>query len=181
MSKKPEILQTVVLAQSRLFDIEDVHLRFSNGQERHFERIRGHGHGSVMIVPMLDPETILLVREYGVGVNDYVLGFPKGAVEKDEDPLTTAAREIKEEVGYGANHLELIAKVSASPGYLQSMMHIIIATDLYRETETGDEPEPMQVVPWKLTQIDELLKNPEFHEARSLAALLLIERRYHGR
>src|SRR3990167_4311460 len=123
MHKKPKILHTSLLAQSRLFDIENVHLRFSNGEERHFERICGHGHGSVMIVPMLNKETILLVREYGVGVDDYVLGFPKGAIEKDEDPLSTAAREIKEEVGYGANHFSLIATLSASPGYLHSMMH----------------------------------------------------------
>jgi hypothetical protein len=42
MPKKPEILHTTLLG---------LHLRFANGQERHFERILGHGHGSVMIVP----------------------------------------------------------------------------------------------------------------------------------
>jgi ADP-ribose diphosphatase len=180
MPEKPKILNTVVLAQSRLFDIEGVHLRFSNGEERHFERIRGHGHGSVMIVPMLDKETMLLVREYSVGVEGYVLGFPKGAVDTGEDPLVTAAREIKEEVGYGARHFTYLSRVSASPGYLRSMMDIIVATDLYREKIAGDEPEPLEVIPWKLSEIDALLKNPEFHEARSIAALILMERLFHG-
>lgn len=181
MPVKPKILNTVVLAKSRLFDIEGVHLRFSNGQERHFERIHGHGHGSVMIVPMLDAQTVLLVREYSVGVEGYVLGFPKGAVEKGEDPLVTAAREIKEEVGYGARHFTRLSQVSASPGYLRSMMDIIIATDLYHEKIEGDEPEPLEVIPWKLSEIDALLSNPEFHEARSIAALLLVERLRHDR
>lgn len=181
MHKKPEILKTTVVAKSRLFDIEEQHLRFSNGEERHFERIRGHAPGSIMVVPFLDKDTILLVREYGTGVDGYVLGFPKGAVEKNEDPLVTAAREIKEEVGYGARKFSEIAQLSASPGYLYSMMHIIVATDLYPEKVEGDEPEPLQVVPWHLSRIDELLAHPEFHEARSVAALFLIERKYYGR
>lgn len=182
MSKKPNILSTTVIAKSKLFDIEDVHLRFSNGQERHFERIHGHrGYGSVMVVAMPDPETVLLVREYGVGADSYVLGFPKGAMEKEEDPIVTAGREIKEELGYGARQFTYLTRVSASPGYLRSMMDVIIATDLYEEKIEGDEPEPLEVIPWKLSQMDELLKNPEFHEARSIAALLLVERFVHAR
>lgn len=85
MKKKPVILNRSVLAQSALFDIEGLHLRFSNGQERHFERIRGHGFGAVMIIPLLDEDTVLLVREYSAGMDEYVLGFPKGAIESDED------------------------------------------------------------------------------------------------
>lgn len=180
MTKKPELLNSTILAQSRLFDIEGLHLRFSNGQERHFERIRGHASGSVMIVPLLDEKTVLLVREYSAGVDDYVLGFPKGAVETDEDLLATADRELKEEVGYGARDMSIIARYSASPGYMHSMMHVVLAKDLYQQVETGDEPEPMEVIPWKLSKIDELLANPEFHEARSVAALFLVTRSRHG-
>lgn len=180
MLKKPEILNSTVIAQSRCFDIEGVHLRFSNGQERHFERIKGRSYGSVMIVPMLDDETILLIREYGAGVDEYVLAFPKGAVEVEEDLLVTADRELKEEVGYGARHLSVLARYSASPGYMESMMHVVLAKDLYEAAESGDEPEPLEVVPWKLNRMDELLANPEFHEARSVAALFLVQRRQHG-
>ena len=180
MKKKPEILNRTVLAQSRLFDIESVHLRFSNGQERHFERIAGRNPSSVMVVPMPDEKTVLLIREYGAGVEDYVLAFPKGAVEGDEDIFSTALRELKEEVGYGARKFEKIGQFSASPGYLGSMMQVVLATDLYHEPMPGDEPEPMEVVPWKLDAIDPLIAHPEFHEARSIAALLMLERLRRG-
>ena len=181
MNKKPLILNETVVAQSRLFDIREFHLRFSNGQERRFERISGRGYGSsVMIVPFLNEETVLLVREYGVGIGDYVLGFPKGAMKKKEDILITAERELKEEVGYGARDMSIIACYSASPGYLHSMMHIIVARELYKGIAYGDEPEPLEVIPWKLSNLDELLAHPEFHEARSVAALFLVERKRHG-
>ncbi|WP_304985308.1 ADP compounds hydrolase NudE [Coxiella-like endosymbiont] len=179
MIKKPTIIDKTVIARSRLFQIEELHLRFSNGEERYFERIRGRGCGAVMIIPLLDSETILLVREYSMGVNDYVLGFPKGSIEKGEELLLTAERELKEEVGYGSRNMSIIACFSASPGYLDSMMHIILATDLYREAIRGDEPEPLEVIPWKLSRRNDLLAHPEFHEARSVAALFLLEHSQH--
>lgn len=178
MGKKPTIIDKSVIARSRLFEIEEFHLRFSSGEERYFERIRGRGCGAVMIIPLLDSETILLVREFSMGVNDYVLGFPKGSVEKGEELLLTAERELKEEVGYGSRNMSIMTCFSTSPGYLDSRIHVILARDLYPESIRGDEPEPLEVIPWKLSRRNELLAHPEFHEARSVAALLLLEE-YH--
>ncbi len=181
MPKKPQLLGSSIEAKSRLFEVEGLHLKFSNGVERHFERIKGiFGRGSVMIVPMLDDQTVLLIREYAAGLDDYVLGFPKGAVESGEDLLKTANRELMEEVGYGAKDLTRLTRMSASPGYLASMMDIILARDLYPSPIEGDEPEPIEVIPWSLNQIDQLLAHPEFREARSIAALLWIERKFHA-
>ena len=80
MTKKqvPQILSRRVVAQSRLLRIEAVDLKFSNGEQRQFERMKGSGRGPVMIVPCLDEDTLLLIREYAAGSHDYQLGFPKG-------------------------------------------------------------------------------------------------------
>ncbi|MFT6132998.1 MAG: ADP-ribose diphosphatase, partial [Shewanella sp.] len=43
--KKPEILHTEIVAKSRLFQIEQVHLKFSNGVERQYERMKGGSRG----------------------------------------------------------------------------------------------------------------------------------------
>lgn len=172
----PKILGKKELCESRLFRIESVHLRFSNGNERHFERIQGWVQGSVMILPMLDEETIVLIREYSLGVEAYTLGFPKGAVHENEDVLITANRELQEETGYAAREMKQVMKFCASPGYLTAFMHLIVARDLYPSTLEGDEPEPLEVITWSLDRVDELLANPEFVEARSIAALLWIER-----
>lgn len=175
-AKKPHVLATSTVAKSRLFTIEGLHLRFNNGEERHYERLKGRAVGSVMVVPMLDEQRILLVREYGAGVDQYTLGFPKGAMEVDEDLFVTANRELMEEVGYGARDLVELKSMCLSPGYLQSTSHLVLARDLYEQREAGDEPEPIEVVPWRLDNIDALLDHPEFYEARSIAALFLMLR-----
>jgi ADP-ribose diphosphatase len=172
MLRKPKILDRRTVAQSRLFRVEEVDLEFSNGARRTFERVPG-GTDSVMIVPMLDPETVLLIREYGAGSDRYELGLPKGVVETGEDPLVAADREIQEEIGYGARDLQIIKRVSLVPGYIEHHSLIVLARDLYPNRLPGDEPEPIEVIPWRLDAIDALLARDDFDEARSVAALFI--------
>jgi len=175
MATPPKVLERRLAAQTRIFRVEQVDLAFSNGNRRCFERIVG-GRGSVLIVPMPDARTLLLAREYAAGTDRYELGFPKGIVEPGEDPLEAAGREIREELGFGARDLRLVHKVSLAPGYIQHETHLVLARDLYREPAQGDEPEPIEVVPWDLDALDALLERDDFTEARSIAALFLIKR-----
>jgi ADP-ribose diphosphatase len=173
MPDKPRILDTRLLAATRLFRIEQLDLEFANGERRSYERLNGGDRGAVLIVPFLDPRTLLLIREYGAGSDRYELAFPKGRIEPDEDVLTAANREIQEEIGYGARSLELMRSVALAPGYIRHRTHMVLARDLYEARLPGDEPEPIEQVPWPLNRVDELLARDDFTEARSLLALLL--------
>lgn len=174
MRKKPSILRTETLATTRLFRIEQVDLRFENGVETRYERLRGASdRGAVLVVPLLDDRTVLLIREYAVGVERYELGLPKGRIEAGEGVLEAANREIKEEIGYGARDLQCLHSVSLAPGYLGHVTHIVLARDLYPDRCDGDEPEPIEVVPWPLRRLGELLARDDVTEARSIAALFM--------
>lgn len=173
MEKKPEILDTRLVAHSRLFGIEAVHLRFSNGEEREFERLRTPPIAAVMCVPMLDDDTVVLIREYGAGVEDYVLTLPKGAYEHGEDWREAANRELKEEAGYGARSLTLLKDMTLSPGYMGHRIHVALAEDLYEERLPGDEPEPLEVLTWKLSDLENLVQRDDMNEARVIAALYM--------
>lgn len=171
--KKPRILDQRIVAESRLFSIEQIDLEFANGNRAQYERLRSSGFGAVLIVPLLDPDTVLLIREYAGGTDRYELALPKGRIERDEDILEAANREIMEEVGYGARRLEILNHLSLAPGYLGHTTHIVLATELYEKRLPGDEPEEIEVVPWRLDRLDELVAREDFTEARSLAALYL--------
>jgi ADP-ribose diphosphatase len=176
--KKPTIHQTRVVATSRLFKIEALDLEFSNGEQREFERLVSTGVGAVLIIPILssdEGDSVLLIREYGAGTDRYELGFPKGAVEPDEKILEAANREIMEEVGYESAKLTLLKRISLAPGYLGHITNIILAEDLIEHREPGDEPEEIEVVPWKISEIDTLLERDDFNEGRSIAALYLMK------
>ena len=175
MSKNPIILAKTIVAKSRLFCIESLDLQFSNGEQRQYERLARSRSDfkAVLIVPMLDDETVLLVREYSAGIGRYELGLPKGKVDTGETILDAANRELKEEVGYGAKKLHYLKTLSVAPSYLEHCIEIVIAQDLYPEKLQGDEPEELEVIAWNIQQLPELFNRDDCTEARSIAALYL--------
>lgn len=177
MTDKPEVLATRTVAKSELFEIQEVDLRFPNGTEVRFERLLNRGGRAVLVVPMIAPARVLLVREYGAGVERYELALPKGRVEPGEALEAAAERELREETGYGAGRLEHITGVTVAPGYLGHVTDIILARDLYRAPLPGDEPEPLGIVEWSLDALPELFARPDCTEARSIAALYMVRDR----
>lgn len=177
MAIKPKVLAKSTIARTRLFAIEQLDLRFSNGTEVSFERLKGSSTGAVLIVPMIDAETVLLIREYAAGVDRYELGLPKGRIDAGENWQLAANRELMEEVGYGAKQLQHLTTLSLAPSYFSHETHIVLAQDLYPKRLPGDEPEAIEVVPWRLSALDDLLATGECSEARSLAALYLVRDR----
>lgn len=174
MRKKPQILKAETIARTRLFHVEKLDLQFSNGIVAQYERLHSSSRGAVLVVPMLDNDTVLLIREYAAGVHRYELALPKGRIEQNETHLEAANRELKEEVGYGANKLRLLSSLTLAPGYLGHITHIVLAEDLFEQKLMGDEPEEIEVVPWQLSRLKELLEHEECTEARSIAALFMV-------
>lgn len=173
MPTKPSILKRSTVARSRLFRADEIHLRFSNGEERTYEKLCSGGPGAVLIVPLLDENTVLLVREYAVGLEDYHLALPKGAIDQGENLLDAANRELKEEVGYGARKLQFLKRINLSPAYMEHGINIVLAWDLYPERLEGDEPEPIEVVPYPLSDLMNLVARADVCEGRSIAALFM--------
>ncbi|NOR51445.1 MAG: ADP compounds hydrolase NudE [Gammaproteobacteria bacterium] len=174
MPNKPKVLNRSIVAQSRLFRVEQVDLRFSNGVETQYERMLSSAQGAVLIVPLLDEERLLMIKEYCVGVERYELTLPKGKIDKGESILDAANRELQEEVGYAACKLTHLKSVSLAPGYSTHFTHIVVAEDLYPcENGDGDEPEPLEVVPCEFAQINEIITQESCSEGRTIAALFL--------
>ncbi|VUD67524.1 ADP compounds hydrolase NudE [Thalassocella blandensis] len=173
MPEPPEILMREALEKSRLFRVEQAKLRFSNGVERTYEYLTSGKLGAVIIVPMLDDDTVLLVEEFGIGLNRYEWGLPKGKVDEGETLTQAANRELKEEAGYGARDLILLKCLSQSPNYMQHRTQIVLARDLYPEKLEGDEPEPMSVKAMPINDIAAIAAMENVTEARTIAALYL--------
>jgi ADP-ribose diphosphatase len=106
-------------------------------------------------------------------VHRYELGLVRGRIDEGESPEQAADRELQEEAGYGAHSLHVLRSLSLAPSYMSHQTHLVVARGLYPQRLPGDEPEELEVVPWKLDALHELILREEFSEGRAIAALFI--------
>jgi ADP-ribose pyrophosphatase len=151
---------------------------------RHNEREIVHHPGAVSVVPLLDDGRAVLVRQYRAPVGMELLEIPAGKRDVEgEDPIVTAQRELAEEVGLQAEHVELLVEFYNSPGFCDEHSFAYLATGL---TETdpapvGVEEQFMQIEYVALDDVPTRIKRGELVDAKSIIALLAARERVAGR
>jgi ADP-ribose pyrophosphatase len=132
--------------------------------------------GAAVILPLVEPDSICLIRNYRVAVDEELIELPAGTISPPEDPLETARRELAEETGYRAASFEKLHEFWVSPGILNERIHFFVARDLElgdAAREHGEQIHNM-VVPWSeaLAMID----RGEIRDAKTIVGLLLYDR-----
>jgi ADP-ribose pyrophosphatase len=130
-------------------------------------------HGAVAIVPRLDPETILLIRQYRQAVGESLLEIPAGTLEDGENAEACAARELEEEIGYRPGRLRRMFSQYLAPGYSSEVLHAYVADDLARTKTSPEEDEEIEVVPVRAADVERMILSGEIKDAKSIAALLV--------
>lgn len=96
--------------------------------------------GIVGIVAITDDRKVVLVEQFRVPVNAFVIELPAGLagdIDAAEDLLTAARRELLEETGYEAQTLEVITAGTTSAGLCSEIVTLVRATGLTRTTQGG--------------------------------------------
>ncbi|MEW6503700.1 MAG: NUDIX hydrolase [Chloroflexota bacterium] len=172
------ILQRETIYQGRAFEVEKVHLRLPDGTVRPYDLVQHSG--SVTIVPLDAQGNILFVKQYRIGVGEALLELPAGVLNDGEDPQTCAAREIREETGLAAEKLELLGDFYLAPGYSSEHMYIFLASGLYPSPLEQDADEFLQLITIPASQALEMAQRGQLRDAKSLAALMLAQKRLKG-
>src|SRR3546814_13179288 len=103
MTRRLPIIHGITEHDAGPYRLERLDLEFGNGERRRYERLHGRGHGAVVVVPMLDDETVLLVSEYAAGMHRYELGLVKGRIDAGEAPEPPPNRDLMAASRHGAN------------------------------------------------------------------------------
>ncbi len=155
----------------KLFKVEIVPQRGLDGKVREREVVRHPG--AVLVLPVLDRERIIMIRNYRIAVDDRLLELPAGKLESEEDPRKAAGRELEEETGYRAGRLLPLAEYYTSPGFADELMHAFVAEDL---TPCGQRLEPGEEIEVVIVHRDEAVEmamNGTIRDGKTIAALLM--------
>ena len=169
----PKILNQKSIFKSKLFNIKQADIEF-NGTTMKYEIISGTGSGAVMVVPFIEND-IIFIKEYAAAIDDYMITFPKGKIDKGETIEEAANRELQEEVGYKSKDIKLTKKLYLAPGYIDHMTYVMVAKELSVSSLSGDEPEELEVIRVHRDDVINFLDKNEIIDSRVHAALNIIE------
>ena len=167
-------LATATVYQGDLIRVRLDTIALPDGQETTRE-IVDHP-SSVCIVPVDSDGSVLMVRQYRKAVESFLLEAPAGKMESGEDPHDTALRELQEEIGHTAGHLEPLGSFYVAPGWCSQTMYAYLARDLVSARLDADEDEFIEVVRTPLADISALIADGTIRDAKSVASLLLAMR-----
>lgn len=129
--------------------------------------------GGVGIVA-LDGDKILLVKQYRRPFDEAVLEIPAGKLEKGEEPLSCAFRELEEETGYKTNELKLITVIYPTPGFCTEKLYIYFTDKLIKSKTNFDEDEYLELYRYSLTEAIDMIKNAEIKDAKTIIGILMV-------
>ena len=117
---------------------------------------------------------ILLVRQFRYPYKEELLEIPAGKLNKGEDPMQTAIRELEEEGGVKAESVELMFTVYPSPGYTDEKIYIYRAVGISQTQKHLDEDEFLESVWMEKSELKRMIKNGEIKDGKTLIALLSV-------
>lgn len=127
--------------------------------------------GAAVLLAVTDERKVVLVRQYRHAAGEFLLEAPAGTIDPGEDPAETARRELVEETGYFPNRLEKLTQFFPSPGVLEELMHLYLATELERRDGSLDDDESLEPVELEWEQALSLEIGKDVRDAKTIIAL----------
>jgi ADP-ribose pyrophosphatase len=149
--------------------IENVPVSLPNGIKR--EKVIVHPGNAVAILPIKGDRCILL-RQYRYAIGQYIYEAPAGTMEKGEDPIKTAKRELIEESGFAAKTIVPKGFIYTTPGYTDEKIYLFVASDLIPSQEYGkDEDEVIEVVDVSLNDAQAMIRDGRICDAKTICLI----------
>ena len=150
-------------------------VKLPNGNETTREWVRHPGASSVL--PILPNGDIVLVKQYRYPIEKVTLEVPAGKLDKNEDPLNCAMRELEEETGYVADKIKKMTTIATTVGFSNELIHLYVAEDLSAGKFNPDDDEFINVVKMPFAEALKKVENGEIYDVKTIISILLYARK----
>lgn len=127
--------------------------------------------GAVTVLAITPEDKILLVSQFRKPTERVLLETPAGKLEKGEDPLDSAKRELEEETGYTASEWKHLSSFYTSPGFADEIMHTYVATGLTKTAQNLDDDEFLDVIELTADEAEAKIVSGEIADAKTVACV----------
>jgi ADP-ribose pyrophosphatase len=172
-----KLLKRNRLYEGRVFNVIVDDVEYPSGN-RSVREVAEHDGGAV-ILAVNDLNDIVLIYQHRYPIDKFIWELPAGKLNRGEDPLDCAKRELAEETGYQAREWKKLTAIYTTPGFCSEMLHIYLATGLSprlggRMLEEGELTMTMKTVP--LLEALAMIDHGDLVDGKSICGILLGER-----
>lgn len=163
----------------RVLDLDIDRVRFPDASEGQLELIRHSG--AAAVVPFLDKPNddsarILLIRQYRYAADRFLYEIPAGRLERGEEPVACARRELREEAGCEAASLVSLGGFFTTPGFIDEFIHLFIAAGLTRGEAKPESDEFIHSESHTLLEGLRMIDRGEIVDGKTIIALFMADR-----
>jgi ADP-ribose pyrophosphatase len=164
-------MQATRILQGEVFGVDRVEWTDPAGRSlsRHIVRHPG----AVTVVPELADGRLVMIRNWRVSVERWLLEFCAGKLEPGEAPEAAALRELQEETGFRAESLSKIGTYLTSPGFADERMHAFVARGLVPVPRDLQPGERIEVVTHAPGDIERMIADGQLEDGKTIAAFAL--------
>lgn len=162
-------IEREVIYQGKIFDVEKHVVSLPNGNTSVRELVYHNGAVAVLVID--ESHKIVMVEQYRKAFESMSIEIPAGKLEKGEEPLASAERELAEETGYTAESLEKIFSFYGAPGFCSERVDVYVAKGLSAGEMNLDEDEFLNVKRYSFEEAVELLDRGIITDAKTIMAI----------
>ncbi len=167
-----EVKKSEVLFRGKVFDLKVDEIEYNSGNKG-IREVAVHPGGAV-IFALKGNDKIILIKQFRYPFKDFLLELPAGKLEKNEDPLNCAKRELEEETGFTANKWTKLGQIYTSPGFSSEILHIYLAENLKDGRHNREEGEyGMEVHEYSFIDIADKIKKGEIVDSKTICGFYM--------
>ncbi|MBS6502674.1 NUDIX hydrolase [Clostridium tertium] len=169
MNLNEEILNEKLIHKGNFMNFVNIDVKLPNGKNANRDVIKHPG--ACAVIAFLDSENIILVEQFRLPLNKTLLEIPAGKLNKKEDPMDCAKRELQEETGYVAKEIEYLGSIATAPGFCDEIIHLYKAWNLSLGEKNEDEDEFTSVKVLNINDLKEMIKKGEIIDGKTISVL----------
>jgi len=169
-----KLLNSEIRFKGKVFDHQVDEIEYESGNKG-IREIAIHPGGAV-VVPVKNDGTIILVKQFRYPLQKTLIELPAGKLDKGEDPLVCATRELEEETGYKAKQIKKLGEIYTAPGYCTEILHIYSASGLIPGDHNREEGEHgMEILEYSLDEIENMIRNGQITDAKTIVGIYYLK------
>ena len=172
-------LKVTNIFKGRIIDLNVHDITLPNGKKSKREIVNHPG--AVAVIAVTDDNKMILVTQYRKALEKTIAEIPAGKLEKGEESLSCAKRELEEETGITAEKWTSLGSFYTSPGFADEKLYLYLAEDLKEGIINTDEDEFVEMFEVTLSEAEELMKKEIIHDAKTVFAVQYLQLRGQGR